>query len=641
MLKKLIKARHALMAGVVFALCASPVLAAELPTHAADLPVSAKPGVVDPSRESRRGYIPPSEDGFFVPPVVDRPLDADEGERLFVQSILLRGAIDRPQAGISLKEVRGLVEQMRFERQQLDDETVEGFTEDELAVGAQLLRELVDRSDRDSEEATEVIDELVSDIRFRMQARWLTIGHLQQIVDKVTNYYRSKGFILAQAYLPAQVVDDGEVVIQVMEGMISNIVVQGNNRYSEALIKEPFVADIGQPAYKRQIESGLLQLSDYPGLAVFGVFQPGEELGTADLLLNVRKERRHEADLQLDNYGSEYTGEYRLQLSYTNNNVSRAADSINLRLVQNIDPTNSTFGAIRYQRPLFGRANQIIIDVSHNEFQLGGELESLDADGFTDSVSLSLRRSFVRSRTENHYAMIRLSKKTAELTSSLKSVDKLAVASLEYGFDAFDFRFSGVNLGWIKYSQGLSGILGAMDAENANLSSRQGDSGYAGSEFKKVELRFDRLQTLTRNQSLLLSLYGQYSEDLLTASEQMPIGGPGSVRAYSISEYLMDTGYLASLEWIIRTPGLSDKPAFGSTWGQMLQWVIFVETAAGSLNDSEGDDVSEVSVSGAGIGARFKLKSFAAHFDAAQPMSDEVASNGENTQFFFRLNYDF
>jgi len=625
----------ALMLGICLATVA-PTL------NAADVPASAQPGAIDPGRETRPEFSYPATDVYMVPPLMDRPLGVDEGGRLFVKSILLRGAVDRPQAGISLKEVRELVERLRFMRQKLDAEVFSGFTDEELELGAKVLRQLVDDQGQIDTEKGFVIEQLVTDLRFKMQQRWLTIGQLQQIADEVTRYYRSKGFFLAQAYLPAQTVRDGEVVIQIMEGMIGNVIVQNNQYYSEELIKEPFANSIGQPAYKDSVESGLLQLSDYPGLAVFGVFQPGEEVGTANLLLNVRQEKRHEADIQLDNHGSEYTGKYRLQLSYTNNNVTRAADAINIKLMNNFNPNNSIYGALSYQRPVFNRHNQIIFEISNNAFDLGGSLAEFNVEGSSDTISLAWRHSFVRSRTANHYGMLKLAKKSADLTDPLMSEDKLAVASLEYGFDAFDLRFSGVNLGWFKYSQGLSGLLGAMEASDAPLSSRLSGSGVnAGSKFSKFEVRYDRLQTLTSNQSLLFSLYGQFSGDLLTATEQMPIGGPGSVRAYPISEYLMDKGYFGSLEWIMKAPGFVDKPVFGSTWGQVLQLVLFAEAASGKRNDPLANEVAEISVSGVGIGARIKVEDLSVHLDVADPISDEKASNGKDRQFLFRLNYGF
>ena len=50
----------------------------------------------------------------------------------------------------------------------------------------------------------------------------MTIGQMQEVANAVTQYYRNAGFILAQAYIPAQDVASGVVVIEVIEGTLGN-----------------------------------------------------------------------------------------------------------------------------------------------------------------------------------------------------------------------------------------------------------------------------------------------------------------------------------------------------------------------------------------------------------------------------------
>ena len=55
---------------------------------------------------------------------------------------------------------------------------------------------------------------------------------------------------------------------------------------------------------------------------------------------------------------------------------------------------------------------------------------------------------------------------------------------------------------------------------------------------------------------MLVRLDGQWSNDLLVSLEQFPMGGPESVRAYPLSSFLTDSGYLGSLEVRLGTPFL-------------------------------------------------------------------------------------
>jgi hemolysin activation/secretion protein len=68
---------------------------------------------------------------------------------------------------------------------------------------------------------------------------------------------------------------------------------------------------VGLPVVKQPLESALLELTDFPGLSAFGVFRPGKDIGSAQLVIKVQKEQIADASFSMDNYGSEYTGRYR------------------------------------------------------------------------------------------------------------------------------------------------------------------------------------------------------------------------------------------------------------------------------------------------------------------------------------------
>jgi hemolysin activation/secretion protein len=44
----------------------------------------------------------------------------------------------------------------------------------------------------------------------------MTIGQMQEVANAVTQYYRNAGFILAQAFIPAQEVSANTVTIEVI-----------------------------------------------------------------------------------------------------------------------------------------------------------------------------------------------------------------------------------------------------------------------------------------------------------------------------------------------------------------------------------------------------------------------------------------
>ena len=622
------------------------------------LPPAASPGGVDPKHVegAKTPEIPP--DVFLIPPLIDRPLSIDEGDRLFVKTITLRGVINRPESGVYVSDVRKLVEKYRQTKQRVDEEVTEGFTKKELEIGAKLVRKLLTETEQEkqAEEAapepvtqTPGYENVIKDLRLEMYNRQLTIGRLQEIANEVTRYYRSKGFILAQAYVPAQTVSDGNVVIQVIEGNLNQILVENNQDYLTEMLVRPFEGQIGQPVYKDRIENSLLRLRDYPGLDVFGVFRPGTDVGSTNLVLNVQREKGYDQSISLDNFGSEFTGENRLQYNVSINNPSKAADLINVSVLKNFNPSNGLYGSFAYERPyVINEHTSFGFDYSRNTFDLGGDVADLKITGESKIFSLHSRTRLKRSRTNNSYIMYALSRKDAELSSpilaaAVDSKDRLATFSIEYGFDSIATKSSGINVGTIKFSHGYGGLFGSMKSDNDPSSSRVGGSGkHAGGDFNKISFRYDRLQKLTSHQSLLFTVSGQYSNDLLISIEQMAVGGPDSVRAYSVSEYLFDQAYFASLEWIINAPGFADKPVLTKyTWGELFKIALFAQTGGGRLNDPLPSETDSTNISGAGVGLRFNFSGFSANLNVATPIGDKVASNGRDPQYYLNMAYKF
>lgn len=557
------------------------------------LPSGATPGGAHPQSGGLPTVpsVPPPP--FPIPPVIQRPLGLAQGPKVTVRAFKLVGLADHPSAGIRRKDVQALVDRV-----------------------------------------------------LRTHSSDFTIGQLQQVANTITRYYRKRGFILAQAFIPVQTVRNGIVRIRVLEGNLERVVPHGNKMYAGYVMAAPFQDLIGKPVEKSKIDSALLRLTDYPGLTAFGVFRPGQKIGDTELALNTLQEQRIDGGVSLDNYGTSFTGQYRFRGNISINNPTGIGDRLNLALLQTVSPVGGTYGAIRYDRPLLIPSLATGFSVSRNDFSVGQQLAALDVTGITEIASGYLKNSFVRGRLFNLYGKLELSRERAVIRQAGTAIgqDDLSVLSAELDFNSIDTRFHGINQGSIVFSHGLPGYLGAMSSQGDALSSRIGGSGKkAGGQFNKVDVYLSRLQHLTRNQSILVRLDAQYSKDLLSSLEQMPLGGPNSVRAYPVAEYLFDKAAFASVQWNVNAPGFSDKPAFDNrTWGQVFQFLAFFDYGSGDLNDPLPGEVSRVSLKGAGIGGQLVIPGqLLATVDIATHIGGNVPSNGRTLQYWFNLSYQF
>ena len=480
-----------------------------------------------------------------MPALVDRPLEIDDGETLAVSRFTLSGATDRPQHKITVADVQALV-----------------------------------------------------DAKLAARPAGFTVGRLQEVADTVTKYYRDHGLILAQAFVPVQSVAQGDVTIAVMEGLLGKVVTEGNKVYKPAVLVRPFRAMTGQPVTKAAIESALLTVSDNPGLSSFGVFQPGTQVGSADMVLKVQDEQRLEAALRWDNHGIAETGLNRQLGRVTVNNPLGRGDRFTTTVQRTVAPANTWFYALDYQIPvpvfydtLFG------IAMDRNQFDVGGQFRDAKIHSDIRNYNISLTKNFLRSRLMNFSATARLAKKRSgtKADGRKQNIDSLAVASGEFNFDSVDARFGGLNTASLEISHGFNDWLGAMGKSPAFVPpTRQGGNGkFAQGDFNKALLRLSRFQALTplwdklKDHNLLFTTEIMWSPDLLVPLEQYDVGGPDNVRGYRSTEKLFDRAVFGSVEWIINAPFVADVPAFGNrTWGEIIQFSMFYDVASGYLNSA-------------------------------------------------------
>ena len=617
------------------------------------LPGGALPGgaLPVPPTSPPRPPSPADLEPFPVPPAVERPLDSNVGERLYVARFVLVGAEDHPEQGVRRADLEDLVEDLRREYLALVDVDDNGFTIVERERISDVVRGLVDAEDADRDTAAlEALIEGLRQQRYRRLAG-MTIGQIQEVAAAVTERYRSAGFILAQAIIPAQEVDDGVVTIEVFEGKLGAVVFQGNEMYRDAVLAAPFEDLIDAPVTASGIESVILTTSDFPGISVFGVFQPGTEIGETDLIVRVQDERRWQASLRADNYGTRFTGQYRVFADVQVNNPMGIGDRFYAAILRQFDPTNGRFWKLEYELPVGLPGTTMGVSGQRNPFDVGSDLAAADLSGESEIFRLFGRRSLIRSRQKNVSGILTWRRSNAVTSQAGIPIaeDVLSVAELEFDFDSIDSRARALNLGALGFTFGLGDLLGGHGEESAAQQpvppSRRGASGeFASNDFFKTYGSYSRLQTLAEDISLLLRTEGQWSPSLLTSLEQFSIGGPASVRGYPVAEALFDSGVFGSLELTMNAPGFSKVPAFGGlTWGQVLRISFFSDFAYGQLNDPVISDRPDASFYGYGAGLAFGIPGeLQGRLQYARPFGGAVsASDGSDDRWWFELTYQF
>lgn len=628
--------------------------------YAAALPDATAPGGNQYGREFVMPKRPPIPQEVLVPeeaeavesPAADtaQPARSSGSAQIIVKQLLLEGAVDRPDADVFVADVQALLDRLLSERRTIETGLPaedQGLSGDQLQTELRRLKQRLESPQAGAEPITpDAVQSLIDKLQTDQAQAGLSIEELQGIAAEVARYYRQHGLILTQAYIPPQTIRDGIVKIRVVEGRLGQVMVEKAQRYRVSQLLQPFSALIGQPVNQQAIEEALLLLSDYPGLTSFGVFQPGDYPGETDMVISVLDEKRIEARLHADNYGSQYTGEYRARADLIVNNPFALQDKFMLHLSRTFAPNNGFYGGAGYEISAFGARNTFGLSFLNNAYDMGGILEPFGLTGTTRVADIYWRRKFARSQHFNAFGVLKFARKSVKLDvlEGRDTADELSVFSAELGYDWRTPGGRNYQSGWFQYSQGMAGLFGSMegssDPELATANRRGGSGEYASSAFSKFAIDVQNWFNFNQTHTLRIAARGQYSADLLTSIEQFSMGGPGSVRAYANAEYLADTGYSISAEWLMRAPGFAAWNAFGGkTWGEILQFVLFVDTAQGWLNDPLASDRENVSLHGTGLGLRLYSNAFSMRVEVATPIGEEVAANGRDPQYFFEFNY--
>src|SRR5580658_2784923 len=137
----------------------------------------------------------------------------------------------------------------------------------------------------------------------------LTLPQLGRIAARITEYYRSHGYPLDRAIIPAQSIRDGVVRIEIIEARYGQIALDNRSRVVDALLQATLAPlQSGQAIGDAALDRALLLLGDIPGVAVDASLKPGAMVGTSDLQVQTAATQAVTGSVALDNDGNHYTG---------------------------------------------------------------------------------------------------------------------------------------------------------------------------------------------------------------------------------------------------------------------------------------------------------------------------------------------
>jgi hemolysin activation/secretion protein len=420
-------------------------------------------------------------------------------------------------------------------------------------------------------------DEQLREIVQDFVGKELDFEGLNDAATKVRAYHRERGYFLAQAYLPQQAIRGGVVEIAIIEGRVGHVELQRrqSTRLAEWLLAGILDAHLktGDIITETSLEKPLLLINDLPTAAVTSEIRPSQTVGAADLRVNVDQGvGLFNGFIDFDNYGALSTGEYRLGASLNANNPLTIGDQLSVRAFAT--DGDMYFGRAAYLIPVGFWGTRLGASVAKFGYRLGDEFAELLAHG--DGLVKSVYMFHPVYRTRNTNAIFQFAyedKRLYDRIDSTGTIEDRFIDSIKTGFVG-DFRDSvlggGLNAFSLTFTQG--------DLKIAPTSLATVDAGPTGLKtagtFRKWNYDYKRLNRLTDQASVLISLTGQQASKNLASAEKMSLGGPNGVRAYPVGEATGDSGLMILGEARYIVPGVKvfegDVMVFAHyDWGQV------------------------------------------------------------------------
>lgn len=442
----------------------------------------------------------------------------------------------------------------------------------------------------------------------------ITLADVYAAADRVSDFYASKGYTLASVNVPPQKISSGVVRLEVSEGVIGKVTVEGNKRHDADLIAGFLGVKSGAIYQGGDLREGMQRLNSLPGLKAKAIVKPGTEYGTTDLVIKT-DEDTVDGSFFVDNYGTQAIGEVRFAANVVVNNLTGREDQLNLLALRSENDLLA-YGSLGYSVPVDFRGTRLSMTFGQADFEVPGS-----AEGTSKTGKVALEKPLLRGQRDQVDLAVGVSRTNSEAfisgTSILASGTSITLAEVGATYNhAFD------NAAVTQVAANLSSNFGksetAAEARPVAVKAEQ-----AGQRLR-VELDAQHLQPIGSGFFALAHANGVYSPDPLSNVNQFSIGGPQSIRGYQPSEIRGDRGYFGQLtvgkNFNAGPLGVTAR-VFGDS-GKVLCAVA-------------APDCTARSISSAGAGTDITYGRLSARFDYSFPLGSYLASDGEDSGRFF------
>lgn len=396
----------------------------------------------------------------------------------------------------------------------------------------------------------------------------LDTSGIHAAADALNAHYRKAGYFIAKVFIPPQDVSD-TIQLDVYEGYLDSKgfeVVNLGKRVDATVVQGILAANIktDEPAHRAAYERALLIAEDLPGVTTSSILYPGETVGSVRLRTTLKDLPLFAGNIDIDNFGSEPTGQTRLGTTLYLNSPSQVGDQVVARLVTSGHRSNYAY--LTYLRPVSSCGTRLGASVDY----FGYDADRIDNLGYSDGSASDLRlyltHPIIRSRHGNLNLRADLSRLNIDDRNDLQIDAKRRVHTFTlalHGDSDQEWLGTGLSLFDAAITTGSVDIRG-----NAAYRSIDRVTTDTEGSFTRFNWSVSRLQQLAGNWSLYGKVNGQIASGNLDSSQRMYLGGATSIPGYPVGEAAGDQGAELAVEL---------RRDFVVPWGGTLTGAMFYQ----------------------------------------------------------------
>ena len=420
---------------------------------------------------------------------------------------------------------------------------------------------------------------------------------LKAAIDIETEFARQgHNFYLVE--VPPQILQDGEVQLDVQPINIADVTVVGNRYFSVENIKRSLPpVKLGKSPNTRQVANAIALAEANPAKNIKVVFLKGVAPKTVDANISVTDQNPNEFAMWGNNAGSRQTKASRLGLQYHNRNVWGRDHQLSLSYTTSPEqPSELQQYGINYSFPIFSTRGMANAFYSHSNADTGRVADVFDVSGAGETVGVGYTHYLDKRGDYQH---------------------RIAVSVVDKLFDS-DVLFDSTNLGEdvrsrpvkLEYTSRLDGsqwLLNTAISHSSNLSggSFNDDANYgqvaagadASWEKQNISLRLD--YRLGLSWTVSTKLFAQLASDPLIPGEKFGLGGAlgnAGPRGFYEREVTTDKGIKGTLEATRNFPKSKIRAS------------VFYDFASGELNNPQVGESPDESLSSIGLSVYWSMR---------------------------------